>query len=140
MNNEKFARENKRIIKGMGIGAIAGPLVFLGIMYVKNHGPLQAWQIIASIAIGFAFGLIIGGIISANLAVSKTVDSKIPWQKKVLKLAPQVIGTGVVVAAASVVITLVTNWGSVDIVKTIFSTDTLWQFFDGVLLGLITIR
>lgn len=140
MNNEKFARENKRIIKGMGIGAIAGPLVFLGIMYVKNHGPLQAWQIIASIAIGFAFGLIIGGIISANLAVSKTVDSKIPWQKKVLKLAPQVIGTGVVVAAAGVVITLVTNWGSVDIVKTIFSTDTLWQFFDGVLLGLITIR
>lgn len=140
MNNEKFARENKRIIKGMGIGAIAGPLVFLGIMYVKNHGPLQAWQIIASIAIGFAFGLIIGGVISANLAVSKTVDSKIPWQKKVLKLAPQVIGTGVVVAAASVVITLVTNWGSVDIVKTIFSTDTLWQFFDGVLLGLITIR
>lgn len=140
MNNEKFARENKRIIKGMGIGAIAGPLVFLEIMYVKNHGPLQAWQIIASIAIGFAFGLIIGGIISANLAVSKTVDSKIPWQKKVLKLAPQVIGTGVVVAAASVVITLVTNWGSVDIVKTIFSTDTLWQFFDGVLLGLITIR
>lgn len=140
MNNEKFARENKRIIEGMGIGAIAGPLVFLGIMYVKNHGPLQAWQIIASIAIGFAFGLIIGGIISANLAVSKTVDSKIPWQKKVLKLAPQVIGTGVVVAAASVVITLVTNWGSVDIVKTIFSTDTLWQFFDGVLLGLITIR
>ena len=140
MNNEKFARENKRIIKGMRIGAIAGPLVFLGIMYVKNHGPLQAWQIIASIAIGFAFGLIIGGIISANLAVSKTVDSKIPWQKKVLKLAPQVIGTGVVVAAASVVITLVTNWGSVDIVKTIFSTDTLWQFFDGVLLGLITIR
>ena len=85
MNNEKFARENKRIIEGMGIGAIAGPLVFLGIMYVKNHGPLQAWQIIASIAIGFAFGLIIGGIISANLAVSKTVDSKIPWQKKVLK-------------------------------------------------------
>ena len=140
MNNEKFARENKRIIKGMGIGAIAGPLVFLGIMYVKNHGPLQAWQIIASIAIGFAFGLIIGGIISANLAVSKTVDSKIPWQKKVLKIAPQLIVTGLLFAAIGVVITLVTNWGSVDIVKTIFSTDTLWQFFDGVLLGLITIR
>lgn len=140
MNNEKFARENKRIIEGMGIGAIAGPLVFLGIMYVKNHGPLQAWQIIASIAIGFAFGLIIGGIISANLAVSKTVDSKIPWQKKVLKIAPQLIGTGLLFAAIGVVITLVTNWGSVDIVKTIFSTDTLWQFFDGVLLGLITIR
>lgn len=140
MNNEKFARENKRIIEGMEIGAIAGPLVFLGIMYVKNHGPLQAWQIIASIAIGFAFGLIIGGIISANLAVSKTVDSKIPWQKKVLKIAPQLIGTGLLFAAIGVVITLVTNWGSVDIVKTIFSTDTLWQFFDGVLLGLITIR
>ena len=140
MNNEKFARENKRIIEGMGIGAIAGPLVFLGIMYVKNHGPLQAWQIIASIAIGFAFGLIIGGVISANLAVSKTVDSKIPWQKKVLKIAPQLIGTGLLFAAIGVVITLVTNWRSVDIVKTIFSTDTLWQFFDGVLLGLITIR
>lgn len=140
MNNEKFARENKRIIEGMGIGAIAGPLVFLGIMYVKNHGPLQAWQIIVSIAIGFAFGLIIGGVISANLAVSKTVDSKIPWQKKVLKIAPQLIGTGLLFAAIGVVFTLVTNWGSVDIVKTIFSTDTLWQFFDGVLLGLITIR
>lgn len=87
-----------------------------------------------------AFGLMIGGIMSASLVLNKTVTSKIPWQKKVLKLAPQVIGTGVVVAAASVVITLVTNWGSVDIVKTIFSTDTLWQFFDGVLLGLITIR
>ena len=29
---------------------------------------------------------------------------------------------------------------AIDIVKTIFSTDTLWQFFDGVFLGLITIR
>ena len=57
-----------------------------------------------------------------------------------LKFAPQVIGTGVVVAAAGVMFTVVTNWGSVDIVKIIFSTDTLWQFFDGVLLGLITIR
>ena len=140
MNNEKFARENKRIIEGMGIGAIACPLVFLGIMYVKNHGPLQTWQIIVSIAIGFAFGLIIGGVISANLAVSKTVDSKIPWQKKVLKIAPQLIGTGLLFAAIGVVFTLVTSWGSVDIVKTIFSTDTLWQFFDGVVLGLLFVR
>ena len=57
-----------------------------------------------------------------------------------LKIAPQLIGTGLLFAAIGVVFTLVTSWGSVDIVKTIFSTDTLWQFFDGVLLGLITIR
>ena len=120
MNNEKFARENKRIIKGMGIGVLVGPLVVLGIMYVKNHGPLQAWQIIASIAIGVAFGLIIGGVISANLAISKTVDSKIPWQKKVLKMVPQLIGTGLLFAAIGIVFTVLTSWGLVDIVKTIF--------------------
>ena len=129
MNNEKFARENKRIIEGMGIGAFVGPILALVMMYVKTAGSPQPFQII-----------MFGGIMSASLVLNKTVASKIPWQKKVLKLAPQVIGTGVVVAAAGVVITLVTNWGSVDIVKTIFSTDTLWQFFDGVLLGLITIR
>ncbi|WP_244438027.1 hypothetical protein [Lactobacillus kitasatonis] len=84
--------------------------------------------------------MIIGGVISANLAVSKTVDSKIPWQKKVLKIAPQLIGTGLLFAAIGVVFTLVTSWGSVDIVKTIFSTDTLWQFFDGVVLGLLFVR
>ena len=109
-------------------------------MYFKNPGPLQIWQIFVSIALGIVMGLTLGGVMSASLVLNKTVESKIPWQKKVLKFAPQVIGTGVVVAAAGVVITLVTNWGSVDIVKTIFSTDTLWQFFDGVLLGLITIR
>ena len=27
MNNEKFARENKRIIEGMGIGAFVGVIV-----------------------------------------------------------------------------------------------------------------
>ena len=139
MNNEKFARENKRIIEGMGIGALVGPILALVMMYVKTAGSPQPFQIIMSMGAGLAFGLMIG-IMSASLVLNKTVTSKIPWQKKVLKLAPQVIGTGVVVAAASVVITLVTNWGSVDIVKTIFSTDTLWQFFDGVLLGLITIR
>ena len=139
MNNEKFARENKRIIEGMGIGALVGPILAL-VMYVKTAGSPQPFQIIMSMGAGLAFGLMIGGIMSASLVLNKTVTSKIPWQKKVLKLDPQVIGTGVVVAAASVVITLVTNWGSVDIVKTIFSTDTLWQFFDGVLLGLITIR
>ena len=138
MNNEKFARENKRIIEGMGIGALVGPILALVMMYVKTAGSPQPFQIIMSMGAGLAFGLMIGGIMSASLVLNKTVASKIPWQKKVLKLAPQVIGTGVVVAAASVVITLVTN--SVDIVKTIFSTDTLWQFFDGVLLGLITIR
>lgn len=139
MNNEKFARENKRIIEGMGIGAFVGPILALVMMYVKTAGSPQPFQIIMSMGAGLAFGLMIGGIMSASLVLNKTVTSKIPWQKKVLKLAPQVIGTGVVVAAG-VVITLVTNWGSVDIVKTIFSTDTLWQFFDGVLLGLITIR
>lgn len=140
MNNEKFARENKRIIEGMVIGAIAGPIVFLVLMYFKNPGPLQIWQIFVSIALGIVMGLTLGGVMSASLVLNKTVESKIPWQKKVLKFTPQVIGTGVVVAAAGVMFTVVTNWGSVDIVKTIFSTDTLWQFFDGVFLGLITIR
>ena len=140
MNNEKFARENKRIIEGMVIGAIAGPIVFLVLMYFKNPGPLQIWQIFVSIALGIVMGLTLGGVMSASLVLNKTVESKIPWQKKVLKFALQVIGTGVVVAAAGVMFTVVTNWGSVDIVKTIFSTDTLWQFFDGVFLGLITIR
>ena len=51
MNNEKFARENKLIIEGMVIGAIAGPIVFLVLMYFKNPGPLQIWQIFVSIAL-----------------------------------------------------------------------------------------
>lgn len=57
MNNEKFARENKRIIEGMVIGAIAGPIVFLVLMYFKNPGPLQIWQIFVSIALGIVMGL-----------------------------------------------------------------------------------
>ena len=36
MNNEKFARENKRIIKGMGLGGLVGPLILLALMYL-NH-------------------------------------------------------------------------------------------------------
>ena len=35
MNNEKFARENKRIIEGMGIGAFVGPILALVMMYVN---------------------------------------------------------------------------------------------------------
>lgn len=38
MNNEKFARENKRIIEGMGIGALVGPILALVMMYVKTAG------------------------------------------------------------------------------------------------------
>ena len=92
MNNEKFARENKRIIEGMGIGAFVGPILALVMMYVKTAGSPQPFQIIMSMGAGLAFGLMIGGIMSASLVLNKTVTSKIPWQKKVLKLAPQVIG------------------------------------------------
>lgn len=140
MNNEKFARENKRIIEGMGIGAFVGPILALVMMYVKTAGSPQPFQIIMSMGAGLAFGLMFGGIMSASLVLNKTVASKIPWQKKVLKIAPQLIGTGLLFAAIGVVFTLVTSWGSVDIVKTIFSTDTLWQFFDGVVLGLLFVR
>lgn len=79
MNNEKFARENKRIIEGMVIGAIAGPIVFLVLMYFKNPGPLQIWQIFVSIALGIVMGLTLGGVMSASLVLNKTVESKIPW-------------------------------------------------------------
>lgn len=87
MNNEKFARENKRIIEGMGIGAFVGPILALVMMYVKTAGSPQPFQIIMSMGAGLAFGLMFGGIMSASLVLNKTVASKIPWQKKVLKLA-----------------------------------------------------
>ena len=52
MNNEKFARENKRIIEGMGIGAFVGPILALVMMYVKTAGSPQPFQIIMSMGAG----------------------------------------------------------------------------------------
>src|SRR5699024_11226595 len=72
MNNEKFARENKRIIEGMGIGALVGPILALVMMYVKTAGSPQPFQIIMSMGAGLAFGLMIGGIMSASLVLNKT--------------------------------------------------------------------
>lgn len=120
MNNEKFARENKRIIKGMGLGVLVGPLILLALMYLNHLGSLEIYQIIISIAIGIPMGLILGAAVSASLAVNKTGDAKIPWQKKVLKLAPQVVGTGLLFAVTEAAISLLSNWGSVDVVKAIF--------------------
>lgn len=120
MNNEKFARENKRIIKGMGLGVLVGPLILLALMYLNHLGSLEIYQIIISIAIGIPMGLILGAAVSASLAVNKTGDTKIPWQKKVLKLAPQVVGTGLLFAVTEAAISLLSNWGSVDVVKAIF--------------------
>lgn len=87
MNDKKFARENKRIIKGMGIGMLVGPLFFLISFFFKTSGHIQSFQVIVSIAIGVTLGLTLGGLISANLAVNKTVESNIPWQKKLLEWA-----------------------------------------------------
>ena len=140
MNNEKFARENKRIIKGMGLGVLVGPLILLALMYLNHLGSLEIYQIIISIAVGIPMGLILGVAVSASLAVNKTVDAKIPWQKKVLKLAPQVVGTGLLFAVTGAAISLLSNWGSVDVVKAIFSNETLNWFIEGIFCGLITIR
>ena len=119
MNNEKFAGENKRIIKGMGLGVLVGPLILLALMYLNHLGSLEIYQIIISIAIGIPMGLILGAAVSASLAVNKTGDAKIPWQKKVLKLAPQVVGTGLLFAVTEAAISLLSNWGSVDVLKAI---------------------
>ena len=135
MNNEKFARENKRIIKGMGLGVLVGPLILLALMYLNHSGSLEIYQIIISIAV-----VILGAAVSASLAVNKTVDAKIPWQKKVLKLAPQVVGTGLLFAVTGAAISLLSNWGSVDVVKAIFSNETLNWFIEGIFCGLLTIR
>lgn len=135
MNNEKFAHENKRIIKGMGLGVLVGPLILLALMYLNHSGSLEIYQIIISIAV-----VILGAAVSASLAVNKTVDAKIPWQKKVLKLAPQVVGTGLLFAVTGAAISLLSNWGSVDVVKAIFSNETLNWFIEGIFCGLITIR
>lgn len=137
MNNEKFARENKRIIKGMGLGVLVGPLILLALMYLNHLGSLEIYQIIISIAIGIPMGLILGAAVSASLAVNKTGDAKIPWQKKVLKL---VVGTGLLFAVTEAAISLLSNWGSVDVVKAIFSNETLNWFIEGIFCGLITIR
>lgn len=82
-------------------------------------------------------GLILGAAVSASLAVNKTGDAKIPWQKKVLKL---VVGTGLLFAVTEAAISLLSNWGSVDVVKAIFSNETLNWFIEGIFCGLITIR
>ena len=86
--------KTKELIKGMGLGVLVGPLILLALMYLNHSGSLEIYQIIISIAVGIPMGLILGAAVSASLAVNKTVDAKIPWQKKVLKLAPQVVGTG----------------------------------------------
>ncbi|MDB6250797.1 hypothetical protein ODV12_06070 [Lactobacillus amylovorus] len=135
MNNEKFAHENKRIIKGMGLGVLVGPLILLALMYLNHSGSLEIYQIIISIAV-----VILGAAVSASLAVNKTVDAKISWQKKVLKLAPQVVGTGLLFAVTGAAISLLSNWGSVDVVKAIFSNETLNWFIEGIFCGLITTR
>ena len=140
MNDKKFARENKRIIKGMGIGMLVGPLFFLISFFFKTSGHIQSFQVIVSIAIGVTLGLTLGGLISANLAVNKTVESNIPWQKKLLKLTPKVIGMGLLVAAIGVLIDWTTNGMSISITKIILSGSTWEWFLDGAILELLFIR
>lgn len=82
MNNEKFARENKRIIEGMGIGALVGPILALVMMYVKTAGSPQPFQIIMSMGAGLAFGLMIGGIMSASLALIKRSHQRFHGRRK----------------------------------------------------------
>lgn len=140
MNDKKFARENKRILIGMGIGMLGGPLFFLISFFFKTSGHIQSFQVIVSIALGVAFGLLFGGMISANLAVNKTVESKIPWQKKILKMTPKVIGMGLLFAAIGILIDWATSGMSVSITKIILSGSTWEWFLDGAILELLTIR
>lgn len=140
MNDKKFARENKRIIKGMGIGMLVGPLFFLISFFFKTSGHIQSFQVIVSIAIGVTLGLTLGGLISANLAVNKIVESNIPWQKKLLKLTPKVIGMGLLVAAIGVLIDWTTNGMSISITQIILSGSTWEWFLDGAILELLFIR
>lgn len=77
MNDKKFARENKRIIKGMGIGMLVGPLFFLISFFFKTSGHIQSFQVIVSIAIGVLIDWTTNGM---SISITQIILSGSTWE------------------------------------------------------------
>ena len=71
MKNQKFERENKKIILGMVIGTVVSVALLLWYIGSGSGWHLDIMQIIIALALGLVMGTLFGGLIAVSLISNK---------------------------------------------------------------------
>ena len=132
MKNQKFERENKKIILGMVIGTV----VSVALLWSIGSGSgwhLDIMQIIMALALGLVMGTLFGGLIAVSLISNKGELSS--WN-----IWLQCLATGLVFVLLDLIFDWITKSNNGSLKTMIFSNDTLWALVFGMAMGAIFLR
>lgn len=133
MKNQKFERENKKIILGMVIGTVVCVALSLWYMSSGSGWHLNMMQIIVALALGLVIGTLFGGLIAVSLISNKGVLSS--WN-----IWFQCLGTGIIFVLLDLVFDWITKSNSGSLKAMLFSNDTLWALAFGMAMGVICLK
>lgn len=128
MKNQKFERENKKIILGMVIGTVVSVALLLWYIGSGSGWHLDIMQIIIALALGLVMGTLFGGLISNKGELSS-------WN-----IWLQCLATGLVFVLLDLIFDWITKSNNGSLKTMIFSNDTLWALAFGMAMGAIFLR
>ena len=133
MKNQKFERENKKIILGMVIGTVVSVALLLWYIGSGSGWHLDIMQIIIALALGLVMGTLFGGLIAVSLISNKAELSS--WN-----IWLQCLATGLVFVLLDLIFDWITKSNNGSLKTMIFSNDTLWALAFGMAMGAIFLR
>ena len=126
MKNQKFERENKKIILGMVIGTVVSVALLLWYIGSGSGWHLDIMQIIIALALGLVMGTLFGGLIAVSLISNKGELSS--WN------------IWLVFVLLDLIFDWITKSNNGSLKTMIFSNDTLWALAFGMAMGAIFLR
>lgn len=133
MKDQKFERENKKIILGMVIGTVVSVALLLWYIGSGSGWHLDIMQIIIALALGLVMGTLFGGLIAGSLISNKGELSS--WN-----IWLQCLATGLVFVLLDLIFDWITKSNNGSLKTMIFSNDTLWALAFGMAMGAIFLR
>ncbi|WP_297953255.1 hypothetical protein [uncultured Lactobacillus sp.] len=133
MKEQKFERENKKIILGMIIGTVVGIALMLLYMSSEAGWHLKMMQIIIAVALGAVVGPLFGGLIIASLVENKGVLTS--WSA-----CFQILGTGILFVLVDFIFGWITKTNDGNLGAILFSNSSLWSLICGMAMGAIFLR
>lgn len=133
MEQTKFERDNRKILVGMLVGLLLGPIV-MWVGYDLKNAPLV--NQIAEIAVGAVFGSMAGAFITFGLIERGVISARFS-KVKVSVLIRNMILTGLLFVLIDLIFDWLTNFNHFDLMQSLFSWEIIGEFISGVLLALL---
>lgn len=133
MGQSKFERDNRKILLGMLVGLLLGPII-LWVGYDLQNAPLI--KQVTEIVLGAVFGAPAGAFITFNLIQRGIISAKFS-RVKVTALLRDMVLTGLALVAIDLLFSWVTNINNFNLMQALFSWKIIGEFVSGVLIVLL---